>query len=257
MTKKIIVANWKMNPRTAKEADGLLSEILACKTVLKNAEIIICPPCVYLDRLSAMLRTPRRKLQIKLGSQDVFWEKGGSYTGEISIPMLKSLEVRYVVVGHSERREYLGETDEMINKKIRAGLKAGLKVIFCLGEKERDDRGGYLKDIQKKLNEGLSKVSKKELSNLIICYEPIWAISSSKSARADTPDDFLQTSIYIRRSLFFKFGHKMAHQIPIIYGGSVTAANVKDFLIDGKAGGVLVGRASWKVKTFADLLKSL
>jgi len=257
MIKKLIVANWKMTPNTVQEADEILNGILDKTPKMKNTEIVICPPFVYLDRLSQILKARSQKLKAVLGAQDFFWEKKGSYTGEISIPMLKDLGVKYVIVGHSERRRYFNVTDEIINKKIKIALKANLKVIFCIGEEERDEDGKYLKFVKKEIVDGLVKISRKDLKNLIICYEPVWAISSSKNTLADTPESFLQTSIYIRRVLFFRYGRSVAHEMPIMYGGSVDAKNAKEFLEKGKAAGLLVGRASWSSKTFVDLLKSI
>ena len=263
--KKFIVANWKMNPNTIQEAEGLLGGVLDGAPKLKSTDIIFCPPFVYLDRLSKMMTLNPKPytLNPKLGAQDIFWENKGSYTGEISASMLKNLGVKYVIVGHSERRRDLNETNEMINKKIKFALGNNLKVIFCVGEEKRDGEGRYLKFIKKEVVDGLEKIPKKELNNLIICYEPVWAISSPRlrSGQAqkgpDTPDDFLQTSIYIRRVLFFKFGVKIARQTPILYGGSVDAKNARGFLEEGRARGLLVGRASWKVSTFEDLLKNI
>lgn len=247
--KKIIVANWKMNPTAVKEAEKISRDIVKYSPKLKNAEIVICPPFIYLDRLS--------KQNIKLGGQDVFWEGRGAFTGEISPAMLKDIGAKYVIIGHSERRQKLDETGEMINKKIKAALKSGLKVIFCVGEKERDEAGEYLKFIKNEIQEGLAGVSKKDSKNLIIAYEPIWAISSNKGSRPDTPEEFLQTAIYIRRILFFKFGSKTAHNTPILYGGSVDASNAGDFVNIGNAQGLLVGRASLNAQTFADILKNI
>lgn len=255
--KKIIVANWKMSPPTVKEAEGLFDGIQTSMPKLKDTEVVICPSFVHLDSLSKMLHASCFKFQVKLGAQDFFWEKKGFYTGEISIPMLKNFGVKYVIVGHSERREYLKANNEIINKKIKSALKSGLKVIFCVGEKERDEGGDYLKFIKQEILEGLSKLNRKDLDNLIIAYEPIWAISSNKNSLADDPQSFFQTSIYIRRVLFFKFGLKVSRQMPILYGGSVDAGNACSFIEEGNAQGLLVGRASLKPKTFTDLLKAI
>lgn len=250
-----------MTPQTVREAENFLYEFQARAPRLNNMEVIICPPFVYLELLSEKSRrkvgTPTRASGFKIGAQDVFWEDKGSYTGEVSAVMLKNLGVKYVIVGHSERRENLFETDEVVNKKIKLALKKNLKVIFCVGEKERDADGAYLKFIKKELLEGLNKVARKDFKNLIICYEPVWAISSRKGAQVDTPKDFLEVSIYIRRALFFKFGRKAAHEIPILYGGSVDGENARSFLEEGGAQGLLVGRASQKAKTFVDLLKNI
>lgn len=258
--KRYIIANWKMQPPTAQEAEDVFEGIQKSAPKLKNTEIVICPPFVHLDRLSENLKVTTSKLQAKLGAQDFFWEnpsKGGSYTGEISVSMLKDFGLKYAIIGHSERRGYLNVTDEMINKNIKTGLRSGLKIIFCVGEKERDEGGAYLKFIKKEIHEGLDKIPKKSLKDLIIAYEPIWAISSSKGAQADSPENLFEMSIYIRRILFFKFGLKASRETPILYGGSVDAQNARDFLEKGNVQGLLVGRASWKAKSFVDLLKSI
>jgi len=257
MSKKFVVANWKMNPQTVKEAEQLFEGICGGAPKSKNLEVAICPPFVYLDRLFGKIQNTKYKIQVKFGAQDAFWEKQGSYTGEVSIPMLKNFGVRYLIVGHSEERNYLNVNNEMVNKKITAALKNNLKVIFCVGEKERDEKGEYLKFIKREVIEGLAKMTKADLKNLMIAYEPIWAISSRKGAIADTPENFLQTSIYIRRVLFFRFGLKVSRGTPILYGGSVDSQNVREFFEQGRADGVLVGRASWKVKSFTDLLKKI
>ncbi|MFH1979009.1 MAG: triose-phosphate isomerase [Patescibacteria group bacterium] len=248
--KKLIIANWKMTPSTAKEAEETLGEIQKSMSNSKNTEVVICPPFVYLDRLSGGVK-------IKLGAQDLFWEKSGSYTGEISAPMLKSLGVKYIIIGHSERRENFGETNEIVNKKIKMALKSNLKTVLCVGEKERDEKAEYLKFIKREIVEGLAKIPRKDLENLIICYEPIWAISGRKDSQADTPESFRETSIYIKKVLFLRYGRKVSRETPILYGGSVDAKNAKDFLEKGQVDGLLIGRASWKAKSFTDLLKSL
>ena len=248
--KKLIIANWKMTPNNIEEAERLFVGVCGSVKKLKNYKVVLCPPFVYLDCLS-------RKLKTSLGAQDIFWESKGSYTGEISALMLKSLGVRYVIVGHSERRRDLGETDEMINKKIKTALKHKLKVIFCVGEERRDEGGDYLKFVKKELLSGLEKVARKDFKNVIIAYEPLWAISSQKNAQADTPENLFQMGVYIRRALFFRFGRTIAREVPILYGGSVNAKNARDFLEKGKAQGLLVGRASWNIKTFNAILESI
>jgi len=249
--KKFIIANWKMNPKTTGEVEAFMYEFQARAPKIKNTEVVICPPFVYLSNVKCQMSN------VKLGSQDVFWEDKGSYTGEISASMLKDLGAKYVIIGHSERRRNLAETDEMINKKLKLALKKNLKVIFCVGEPERDEGGEYLKFVKKELVLGLDKISKREMRNLIIAYEPVWAISSSKNSRPDTPGELFEMSVYIRRVLFFKFGRKIAHRVPILYGGSVDADNARDFLEKGNVQGLLVGRASQKAKTFIELLKSV
>jgi len=252
MKKTLIIANWKMNPGTLKEAEELFNATAKEAKKLRNAKIVVCPPFLYISNLKS-------SRSLKLGAQDVFWEDGDSYTGEISAKMLKNLNVEYVIIGHSEKRR-LGETDEIINKKIKAGLRNNLKVIFCAGEIERDEGGNYLQFIKSEIVKGLRKIPTKLLKNLIIAYEPIWAISAASKSRKgyhpDTPEDAREMATYIKRALVSLFG-KAAHRIPALYGGSVDSNNARDFLENGGVDGLLVGRASRNAKEFGELLKNI
>lgn len=244
-TKKLITLNWKMNPSTLKEAIRLFKETAELARGFKKNEIIICPPFIYLSDLTKF-QVLSSKFQI--GAQNCFWEQKGAYTGEISPLALKNLGVRYVILGHSERRENFGETDEIINKKIQAGLKSGLKVIFCVGEKERDEYFDYFNFVKEEIEHGLKGISENDLKNIAIAYEPIWAISSIAGAKAITPDNLLEMAIVIRRIIFNIFKTKKIFEVPILYGGSVDDKNFKDFLnVDGISG-LLIGAASLKPK---------
>ncbi len=261
--KKLIVANWKMNPQTTKKAVSLFSAAEKAAGKNNDAKIVVCPPFVYLGLFSELIKNKNYKLKISLASQDVFWNGsvggGTSYTGEISAKILKNLNVAYVIIGHSERRQ-LGETDEIINKKIKQALKNNLKVVFCVGESERDEVGNYLQFLREEIISGLDKIPTKLFKNIIIAYEPIWAISSNKSGktkfRPDTPEDAFQMATYIKRILVSLFG-KAVRNIPILYGGSVDKKNAKEFLEKGNVDGLLVGRTSWDEKSFADLLENI
>jgi triosephosphate isomerase len=215
---------------------------------MTRVETVICPPFVFLANVKC------QKSSVKIGSQDVFYEKKGAYTGEISPAMLKDLGVKYVIVGHSERRA-LGETDEIINKKAKTALEEGFKVILCVGEKERDLDGEYLNFLRAQINDGLKGISKKFLANVIIAYEPIWAISSGTGAKADNPESAMQTAIFIRRELLPIIGNQAARNTPVLYGGSVNPENAGGFL--GKAGmsGLLVGEKSLSPEEFSEILK--
>jgi len=255
--KKLIVANWKMTPTGVKEAEKNFRDISKFSKKLKGIDVVVCPPFVYLDRF---LKFKIKNLKLKLGAQDVFWEnpkEGGSYTGEVSLAMLKNFGVKYLIIGHSEKRNYLYVSNEMVNKKLKTVLKSGLKAVFCVGEPKRDREGRYLKFVKEEILKGLEKIVHKDLKNLIIAYEPIWAISSSKNAKADTPKNLFEMTIFIKKVLFQKYGRRAAESVPILYGGSVNAQNVDDFIKHGNAQGVLVGRASFKSNTFIDLLKSI
>lgn len=249
--KRIIVANLKMNPETRSEAERLFREIKKTARNLRGVETVFCPPFIYFPFLAAKVGSAN----LRLGAQNAFWDnssaKKSSFTGEISPLMLKKLGVKYAIIGHSERREHLKETDEMVNKKVKAALKAGLKTILCVGEKEKKEDALPIV-IKKELESDLAGVSRKLAKNLIIAYEPIWAIGSGQ---ADKPEDVFEITIYIRRILFDIFGQKLAHSAPILYGGSVNEQNAKDFLTLRNISGLLVGGASLNAKKFGEILK--
>jgi len=253
MKKYLIIANWKMTPNSSKEATELLSATASAAKKIRNVKVVVCPPFVYLRLFS-------KNSKVGLGGQDVFWEEAGSYTGEISAKMLKSVGVQYVIIGHSERRR-LGETNEMINRKIKQAFKYGLKVIFCVGEFERDESENYLQFVKEEVIKGLEQISAKLFKNLIVAYEPIWAISSAKKFgkgffHPDTPENAFQMSTYIKRVIVSALV-KNAGSVPILYGGSVDAKNAADFLVKGNVDGLLVGRTSWNAKEFGELLKNV
>ncbi len=247
--KKIIVGNWKMNPSDLLVAKKLFLSIKRTASQLKKVKVVVCPPFVFVSDL--------KKLSgdcVLIGAQDLFYEEGGAFTGEISPSMLKSAGVSYAIVGHSERRN-LGETDEIINRKILAGLRGGLKIILCIGEKLRDESGDYLNFIRGQMATDLKGVSKKLLKNLIIAYEPIWAIGKD-APRAASPDDVIEISIFIRRILAQMFGRDIAMSVEILYGGSVDDNNSNDFLKDSGVSGLLVGRASLDSDVFNKILEN-
>lgn len=258
--KRIVVANWKMNPQTIEETKTIWLGVKKTAQKMTKVETVICPPFVYLSLLGSLASKLPGKLssQVKLGAQDAFWvnpqDGRGSYTGEISPDMLKAAGARYVIIGHSERRENLGESNEIINKKVKAVLDGGLKVILCVGEKERDQDHEYLRFIKTELEEGLGGIKKQDFKNLVIAYEPIWAIGK-KGKDADTPENVLQMNIFIRRILQPIVGKELTHDIPIIYGGSVEPENVEPLLRDGKVNGFLVGHASLRPSQFNEILK--
>ena len=254
--KKIIVGNWKMNPETLEEAQDIAKEIKKIASKLKKIETVICPPSIYISNLKSKISNlPVDEAGLKLGAQDVSAEfDTGSYTGEISAGMLKNIGVKYVIIGHSERRA-MGETDEIINKKIKTALKAGLKVIFCAGEKERDDEEHFLDFIKKEIEGGLHGVEKKFFRNIIIVYEPVWAISSGKKFRPDNPDSVFKITIFIKKTLMPLVENGALRSIPILYGGSVTALTAREFLEKGGIQGLLVGGKSLIPKEFSQILE--
>ncbi len=249
MAKKLIVANWKMNPTSVKEAKDIFNSAKKNAKNLKGIEVVACPPFVYLASLGS-----KTKSKLALGAQNIFWdEKKTSYTGEVSATMLKGLGVKYIIIGHSERRAYLGEDNLMINKKIKYALNSGFKVIFCIGEKERDDDGEYLNFLKTEILEGLRAVTSKLINNLIVAYEPIWAIGKS-GKNADSPEKVFEVSIYIKKVLVGMFGRQKVEKVPILYGGSVDAKNTEGFLSIGGISGLLIGHKSLEPQAFKDIM---
>jgi triosephosphate isomerase len=269
---KLIVANWKMNPQSLNEAKKLFNSIKSWikrhSNILQNVRIIICPPFVYLESLSKSLKTKNYQLKTNLGAQDLFWEDydppttlspfkrapKGAFTGEISPKMLKNLGVEYVIVGHSERRKILRETDEMVNKKIKAAIKAKLKPILCIGETLEERKSGKTFQILKtQLKKALKNISNIELltSNIIIAYEPVWAIGTGNPCRPENAKEIL---IFLRK-LAQSLSHLVAQPL-ILYGGSVNSKNAKDYIKVG-FDGLLVGSASLDPKEFVEIIKSV
>ncbi|MDD5050306.1 MAG: triose-phosphate isomerase [Candidatus Pacebacteria bacterium] len=246
--KKIVIGNWKMNPATLLEARKIFSKVKKTASSCKKVHTVICPPFLYLSDLASK----SSKESLALGAQDTSsLESVGSYTGFLSPLMVKNIGAQYVIIGHSERRRE-GETDEMINKKILASLSIGLKVIFCVGEKERGHDGHFLEFVKQQIHLGLQGVSKKSLQNVLIAYEPVWAIGAEN---AILPRDLHQMKIYIRKVLSEFFGPSAVVKVPVIYGGTVNPENVELLLLAGEVDGFLVGRASLNPKDFSAILE--
>jgi triosephosphate isomerase len=253
---KIIVANWKMNPQSLPEAKKLFNSIKNWikrhSNVLKNIRIIICPPFVYLQTISKLLKAKSCKLKAELGAQDLFWEEKGAFTGEISPTMLKNLGLEYVIIGHSERRKILGETDEMINKKMKAAIKAKLKPILCIGETlEERKKGKTFKILKSQLTKALYHLTTQQLSHLILAYEPVWAIGTGNPCK---PEEAKEVLIFLKKTT-----QSLSHlttQPLILYGGSVNSQNANDYIAVG-FNGLLVGGASLIKKEFIGIIKSI
>lgn len=254
--KKLIIANWKMNPQTSDEAEELSRAVHGGVSSLKGVEVVLCPPFPYLKVVSYKL-----KANFSLGAQDCFWEQEGAYTGEVSPRMLKDIGCEYVIVGHSERKQNFQETDEIINKKIKAALKAGLKVILCVGEDTRDSfdsRGHWTCEIDPKVKEqingALLGVKKSQVQNIVVAYEPVWAIGTGNAA---TADDVLSAKIFIRKIIGDLYGRKTADAVRVLYGGSTDKKNANDFIKEGQADGLLVGGTSLHAEEFIEMIKSI
>ena len=248
MSKKIIIANWKMNPVSFKEAEKLFKNINKSFSGLKKTDIVVCSPDIYLAKLKKLAK------KITLGGQNIFYEESGAYTGEISAEMLYDTGAKYVILGHSERRNIFGESNEDINKKIKAALPAGLVPVLCVGEKERNENHEYLNFVKEQIESAFKNIVKASISKIIVAYEPVWAIGKN-AVREATAEEFLEISIFIRKVLSDKFGAQDASKVKIIYGGSVSSKNAEAFLEIGQADGFLVGRASLDANKFGEIIK--
>jgi triosephosphate isomerase (TIM) len=247
--KKIIVANWKMNPCARNEAEGIVNSIIPVAKKLKNTQVIICPPSIYLDNLITQNKVHKN---VHFGAQNCFYENKGAYTGEISAQMILNSGAEYVILGHSERRA-LGETDEDINKKMLSVIKHGLTPILCVGEKQRDPEGAYLGFIKQQIVSALSGISRHKANNILIAYEPIWAIGKDQNS-AMLPDDIQEMSIYIRKILKDIYKSKGFLDTPLLYGGSVAPENTAEIVRNGDLCGLLVGHKSLEPDKFGDIL---
>ena len=231
--KFLIVANWKCNPQTIKQAE----KILKGYKPVKGVELIVCPPFPFISQLKAK------------GAQDCFWQEG-AFTGEVSPAMLKSVGVHYVIVGHSERRVLFNETDEMVNKKVKTILQEKMVPILCIGESaEERENNQTFEVIVRQIEKGIEGIAKDKIKNIILAYEPVWSIGTGNFA---SPEKIQEVRIFIKKIVNKKYGAKTS--IRIIYGGSVDAKNVASYLNVGMDG-VLVGSASLDINEFNQLLK--
>ncbi|MGI6129118.1 MAG: triose-phosphate isomerase [bacterium] len=245
----IIAGNWKMN-NTVPEAVTLVRELLASKIDNQVTEVVVCPPFTALYPVGQQIAGSK----VILGAQNLFYETKGAYTGEISPTMLVDLGVRYVIVGHSERRAYQKESDSEIAKKLEATFKSGLNPILCVGESLAEREAGREKEVVKgQLEADLKLVTADQAGQLVIAYEPIWAIGTGRSAQ---PADATAMAQTIRDLVTAKFGADAASAVRILYGGSVNATNSSEFLSQEGIDGALVGGASLKAKDFSAIVKS-
>lgn len=258
--KKIIIANWKMAPSSLAEAEQILDSVdeLLGSWEGKEFSLVFCPPFVFTEEVGKILKTSHLLHQSELGAQDVFWEDKGADTGEISGPMLRKLGVRYVIVGHSERRWKLGESDEIVNKKLKAALRNELIPIVAVGEKTRDENYGHAvswKDFLRQQTEAtFAGLTADEVARCIIAYEPVWAISSNSDAKPDNPESALESIKTIKEILS---SHYSLVANRYLYGGSITSANAREFLSNDGFDGVLIGGASVDKDEFVKILSQI
>ena len=247
--KKLIAGNWKMN-KTSPDALTLSKEIVAAIGKVIDVEIVVCPPFTALETVGKAVDGS----SIKLGAQNMHPEASGAYTGEISAPMLRAIFATHVILGHSERRAYFGETDAFINKKVIVALKNQLKPILCVGETlaERES-GSTLKVVQTQLEGGLAGVTKDQASTVIVAYEPVWAIGTGKVA---TTAQAQEVHAFIRSLLTKLYGEPIAQKVRILYGGSMKPANAPELLAQKDIDGGLIGGAALETRSFVDLVKA-
>jgi triosephosphate isomerase len=243
-----IAGNWKMN-KTVGEAIDLIRELKTGLSGVKGVEVAVAPPFTALYAV-------RKELQdspILLAAQHLYWEEKGAFTGEVSPPMLKEVGCRYVIIGHSERRQFFGEMDETVNRRIKAALPQGLKVIFCIGEtlKEREE-GKTFSVIERQVEGGLKGLGHEDMRSVTIAYEPVWAIGTGRTA---TPDQAEEVHRYIRGKLEKLYSRGISEEIRIQYGGSVTPENVKGLMSQSDIDGALVGGASLKAESFSKIVR--
>lgn len=249
MRKPFLAGNWKMNTNSTTAvnlAAGLAKELAEIRSV----DTAVCPPFVYLQSVAAALAAS----DIALGAQDVYFEGNGAFTGEISCEMLKDCGCTYVIIGHSERRHVIGETDELINRKIKAAIQSGLCPIFCVGELLEERDSGKTNDVvAAQLRKGLEGVSADQVKAVTIAYEPVWAIGTGRNA---TPDQAQEVHAMLRGLLAEMYDPTLAETLRIQYGGSAKPANAADLMAQPDVDGLLVGGASLKVEDFAAMVKT-
>ncbi|MEO5957906.1 MAG: triose-phosphate isomerase, partial [Opitutaceae bacterium] len=239
--------NWKMN-KTSADAATLAAELVSTIGKQTEVDVVVCPPFTALERVAAGVEGST----IKVGAQNMHFEPSGAFTGEVSAPMLRALFATHVILGHSERRAYFGETDELINKKVLAALKNQLRPIFCVGETlgERE-AGSTLKVVQTQTERGLEGVSKEQAPTVVIAYEPVWAIGTGKVA---TTAQAQEVHAFIRGLLAKHFTEPVGQKVRILYGGSMKPANAPELLAQKDIDGGLIGGASLEARSFVELV---
>src|SRR3989344_4049457 len=249
MKKTIIIANWKCNPTTLKDAKELFESTKKKFKNAKGVEVVICPPFLYLLNLNT------KNSHLKLGGQDCFWENKGAYTGEISATQLKDAGCQYVLVGHSEREKYFSETDEIANKKMRSAIRAKLKPVLCLGESlEEREKGNVQQALFRQAERALKGMKKDEIKSMLLAYEPVWAIGTGKPCSVEEAQTI---RLYLRQILAKLYSMKISESMPILYGGSVNSKNAKTYIAEAGMQGVLVGGGSLNAQELTKIAQSV
>ena len=248
MRKVMIAGNWKMNKTFSEGVELALALNEELKDGTGDVEVVVCPPAVDLKGVAEVIE--QNDAPFGLGAQNVYWEEAGAYTGEISADMLVELGVTYVIIGHSERRQYFGETDQTVNARVKAALQKGLKPIICVGETLEEREGGKVEEVLvRQTTEALKDIAEAELMNIVVAYEPVWAIGTGKTATAEVANDTIKI---IRDTIAKLYSKKTAEEIVRIqYGGSMNPKNVKELMAMPEIDGGLIGGASLKAPDFS------
>ena len=247
MRKKIIAGNWKMNVKPSETAT-LVKEVVEATKLFTNVEVVCCTPAIDIPAAVAAAAGTH----VGVGAENAHWEEKGAFTGEISTGMLVDAGAKYVIIGHSERRQYFGETDETVNKRARAVIAAGLTAIVCVGETlEEREAGKLVEVIERQMNVGLKDVTAADCERLVIAYEPVWAIGTGKTA---TPDQAQEVHALIRSTLAQLVGSDVAETVRIQYGGSMKPSNAAELLAKKDIDGGLIGGAALKAADFAGIV---
>ena len=249
MSKRIIIGNWKMNPSSLDEAKKIARKARGTAGTLAQTDVVICPPFAYLSVGVSKKRFPH----FSLGAQSVFYEEAGAHTGEVSASMLGSLGVTHVIAGHSEER-LRGDTDEIVARRVRAIVGLGMTAVVCVGEKSRDENGAYLDALKDQLKKSLEGVTADQAKNIVIAYEPVWAIGAKEAMQ---PPQVYETSLFVKKVFSDIFGAAAGLKVKVLYGGSVNFRNAPDIMKIGKIDGLLVGRESVNIAGFKELLKAV
>jgi triosephosphate isomerase (TIM) len=248
MRKKLIAANWKMYKNPDQTRD-FFRDFLPLVQDHDRDQIVVCPTCLCIDAAV----TAAKGSKVAVGAQDLYWEKEGAFTGEINAAMLLAVGVTHVIVGHSERRQYFGETDDTVNLKVKSALEAGLTPIVCVGEVLEEREAGLTDDVlRRQCMRAFHKISAKKAAKLVVAYEPVWAIGTGKTA---TPQLASDAHIIIRGEAAKAFGEEFADRLRILYGGSVKPDNATALMSESEIDGALVGGASLDPKSFAAIVK--
>ncbi len=249
MRKPIVAGNWKMN-KTSSEAKDLVRQLVPLLDGVKGVDVVLCPPFTALAAVSEAITGT----QIDLGAQNMHWEKSGAYTGEISAPMLRELYAHYVILGHSERRTYFGETDDVVNTKVRAALSSNLHAIVCVGETlEHRESGKTEQVVAEQLRGSLAGLNENDWQHIIIAYEPVWAIGTGRTA---SPEQAQEVHAFIRGTISNMQDSAVAESTRIQYGGSMKASNARELLSQPDIDGGLIGGAALDAANFAEIVKA-